>query len=118
MEPFIAGWRFFYKGGCDLNHKFAATEGLCFQLMNGKLMVPNLPHLLPKECTHPHAVSIGICRTKWSPVVNQFLWQSATQRIGTSMPENSANNLLRSPREWYMTYRKMKPRRKGSSGSK
>ena|SRR5438067_7090832 len=25
---------------CDLNHKFAATEGLCFQLRNGKLMVP------------------------------------------------------------------------------
>jgi len=25
---------------CDLNHKFAATEGLWFQFMNGKLMVP------------------------------------------------------------------------------
>jgi hypothetical protein len=25
---------------CDLNHKFAATEGLWFQFMNVKLMIP------------------------------------------------------------------------------
>ena len=28
---------------CDLNHKFAATEGLWFQFVNGKLMVLNSP---------------------------------------------------------------------------
>jgi len=44
---------------CDLNHVFAATEGLWFQIANGKLMVPNLPRLLAKECAQPHAISIG-----------------------------------------------------------
>ena len=36
---------------------FAATEGLWFQIANGKLMVPNLPRLLAKECAYPHAIS-------------------------------------------------------------
>src|SRR6266478_6523004 len=32
-----------YNGApCDLNHMFAATEGLWFQIINGKLMVPIL----------------------------------------------------------------------------